>query len=105
MNYFAGGGFGGLYSAAFLIALYAYLRGRQPLFAAISVNIKTLGQHHALTQQALKGLAALNQTFVAQQFVIEAGIEQVQYRMFNTAYVLIYRQPVIGALWVQHSAV
>ena len=62
-------------------------------------------EHHALTQQLLEGLVGFHQAGVAQQFVEEARIEQVQDGVFNAAHILVHGQPVVGGCRVQHGLV
>ncbi len=61
-------------------------------------RIERLGDHHALAQQIGRRLVRLHHARVAHQLVVEAEIQQMQDRVFDTADVLINRQPVVGAL-------
>ncbi len=63
-----------------------------------------VGHHHALGEQALERLVALDQPFIPHQLVEEARVQQVQHGMLDAADVLVDRQPVFGAL-VQHRRI
>ncbi len=67
-------------------------------------HLAAVFQHHALRQQLGEGLIVRDQPGIAHQLVEEARVEQVQDRMFDAADVLVYRQPVIGAL-VHHGGI
>ena len=61
-------------------------------------------EHHALRQQALEGLVAIDQAHVAHHLGPEARIQQVQDGVLDTADVLVHRHPVVGAR-IDHGGV
>ncbi len=72
--------------------------------AAVRLAGENLVQHHALRQQARKGLVKFYQAEVAHDLGPETRIKQVQDGVLDAADVLIHRQPVVHPL-VDHFAV
>ena len=64
--------------------------------------VVSLSQHHPLTEQLCCRLVAADEIQITHQFVPEAEIHQMQYRMLDTADIVIDRQPVIRPL-IQHA--
>ena len=96
----------GLGDATLLVTLYLDVGRADPDVAALLVFVvEGVGQHHALAEQALERLVAVDQTRVTQQLVEEAGVEQVHTGVLDTADVLIHRQPVVGSSRIQHALV
>ena len=79
-----------------------HLIGPDVLLAALGFTEEGRGDHHALGQESGKRFLGAKKTRIAQQLVIETGVEEVEDRMFDPANVLIDGEPVIGAL-VQHG--
>ncbi len=72
----------------------------------VALGFRHLGaifQHHALAQQALEGFVAGDQPLIAHQLVEKARVEQVENGVFDSAHVLIDRQPVVGCRFIQHA--
>src|SRR5690606_12402758 len=94
--------FGAGYTA-FFVALNSDFGGVNPLFSAVfGALVEGFGQPHALTEQVVERLVARHQAGIAQQLVEEARVQQVQNGVFNTADVLVDRQPVVGFFRVDY---
>ncbi len=78
----------------------------EPVLAAVFQGaVVGFGDHHALGQQVLERLVGTDQALVAHQLVEKARVEQVQDGVFDTADVLVHRQPVVGSRRVDHALV
>jgi len=67
-------------------------------------TVVSLGNHHALGQQVLERLVGADKTFVTHQLVEEARVQQVQDGVFDTADVLVNRQPVVSRRFLDQAA-
>ena len=65
--------------------------------------VEGVSEHHALAEQVGERLVALDEAGVAEQLVVEAGIEEVQAGMLDSSDVLINREPVAGLLRIKHA--
>ena len=59
---------------------------RKPFLYIFSTDL-----HHALGEEPFKRLVDVDQAAILQRLGEEAGIEQVQDRVFNAAHVLLHR--------------
>ncbi len=93
----------GLDGAALVVGLDVHVQRVEPVAAALGVDaVVGVRDHHALGQQLLERLVAVDQAEVTHQLVEEARVEQVQDGVLDATDVVIDRQPVVGAL-VQHG--
>ena len=97
---------GEFHRLALVVGFHRHIGRREPVLAAFLIfAIETVCQHHALTQQALEWFIAFHQTEIPHQLVEEAGVQQVQNGVLDTADILVHRQPVVGGFRVQHFVI
>ena len=84
--------------AAFVEFLMHFRRIEPTLLAVGILAVVTVGQEHALGEQALERLVELHQAQVAHHPGPEPRIQQVQHGVLDSADILIHRHPVVVAL-------
>ena len=68
-------------------------------------HLSTVFDYHALSQQVAERFIIINQACVTQNLYKEAGIQQMQNSMLNTADILVYRTPIVIEFLVKRHLV
>src|SRR5471032_432972 len=87
------------------VTLKLYVRRIEPGVGAIGfAAIVSVGDHHALGQQVLDRDVTGFRRMLFRSLVEEARVQQVKNGVFDTADVLIHRQPVVGRRFLDQAA-